>query len=210
MPELALALWFIYGAGALGLRVAIHLRRTGSTGLVGPRSALWSLPWLAETMHSVALGLGVAAPILDLTGVIQPIEALDRRAVHIAGVTLFGVGLIGVVVGQAQMRDSWRIGTDPNERTDLVTNGLFAVVRNPIYVALVPTLFGLAFLVPNVVSLPSVALFFAALEIETRLIEEPHLLRVHGDAYSRYAARVGRFIPGIGRIRVAREVAGRS
>ena len=206
MPELALVLWFVYGAGALGLRVAIHLRRTGSTGLVGPKSKLWTIPWLAETMHSVAFGLGVAAPVLDLAGAIEPIGVLDRPAVHVAGLTLFGVGLIGIIVGQAQMRDSWRIGTDPNERTDLITDGLFALVRNPIYVAVVPTLLGLALLVPSVVSLPSVLLFFAAMEIETRIIEEPHLLRVHGDAYARYAVRVGRFIPGMGRLGVARMV----
>jgi protein-S-isoprenylcysteine O-methyltransferase Ste14 len=206
MPELALALWLLYGAAALGIRVAIHLRRTGSTGLVGARSALWSLPWLAEIMHVVALGAGVAAPLLDLAGVIEPIATLDRPAVHISGMALFAVGLIGTIVGQAQMGNSWRIGTDPEERTDLVTNGPFALVRNPIYAALVPTLLGLALLVPNVVALFSAALFLVAVEIETRLIEEPHLLRIHGDAYSRYAARVGRFLPGLGRIRAGREV----
>jgi protein-S-isoprenylcysteine O-methyltransferase Ste14 len=28
----------------------------------------------------------------------------------------------------------------------------------------------------------------------------PHLLSMHGRAYADYAARVGRFVPGVGRI----------
>jgi hypothetical protein len=32
-----------------------------------------------------------------------------------------------------------------------------------------------------------------------RCVEEPYLIRVHGDAYRSYARAVGRFLPGIGR-----------
>jgi protein-S-isoprenylcysteine O-methyltransferase Ste14 len=40
----------------------------------------------------------------------------------------------------------------------------------------------------------------AALEIQVRGVEEPYLLRTHGEAYRRYAAATGRFLPGIGRL----------
>ena len=39
------------------------------------------------------------------------------------------------------------------------------------------------------------------LELHVRLVEEPYLLRVHGDAYRRYAARTGRFLPRVGRLK---------
>jgi protein-S-isoprenylcysteine O-methyltransferase Ste14 len=198
MAKLALLLWLAYAIGALGIRVTIQLRRTGSTGLVGVRARPGSIPWLAEVTHTLALGIGVAAPVLALTGILEPIDPLDRAPVHALGVALFAVGLAGVIAGQAQMGDAWRIGTDPRQRTPLVTAGLFAIVRNPIYSSLIPLLLGLALLVPSVAALASVALFLAAIEIETRYVEEPHLRRLHGRDYDRYAARTGRFLPGVG------------
>ena len=35
--------------------------------------------------------------------------------------------------------------------------------------------------------------------IQARL-EEAHLIRLHGAAYRAFAARVGRFLPGVGRL----------
>jgi len=38
-------------------------------------------------------------------------------------------------------------------------------------------------------------------EVHVRASEEPQLRRAHSETYPGYAARVGRFMPGIGRIR---------
>jgi protein-S-isoprenylcysteine O-methyltransferase Ste14 len=54
--------------------------------------------------------------------------------------------------------------------------------------------------VPNVVALAGLVALLIALEIQVRLVEERHLLRAHGDSYRQYAARVGRFVPGLGRL----------
>lgn len=99
------------------------------------------------------------------------------------------------------MGDQWRIGVDPAERTQLVTAGPFALVRNPIFSGMLPTSLGLALMVPNVVALAGLAALLAALELQVRVVEEPYLLDVHGDRYADYAARVGRFVPGVGRMR---------
>ena len=85
-------------------------------------------------------------------------------------------------------------------RTSLVTTGPFAVVRNPIFAAMLPASLGLALLVPNAVALAGLAALWLALEIQVRLVEEPYLLRAHGDSYRQYAGRVGRFVPGLGRL----------
>ena len=102
------------------------------------------------------------------------------------------------------MGTSWRIGVDHEERTDLVTSGPFALVRNPIFAAMIPTGLGLVLMVPSWVAIAGFAGLVLALEIQVRVVEEPYLLQAHGERYAAYASRVGRFVPGVGRLDPAR------
>lgn len=56
-------------------------------------------------------------------------------------------------------------------------------------------------LVPNPVALAAACFTLFGIEAQVRGVEEPYLLEAHGDRYRRYAARVGRFVPGVGRLR---------
>ena len=59
----------------------------------------------------------------------------------------------------------------------------------------------LALLVSNLLALAMVVCIFVGIQIQVRLVEEPHLIATHGDPYRSYAARTGRFLPMIGRMR---------
>jgi protein-S-isoprenylcysteine O-methyltransferase Ste14 len=161
------------------------------------RARAGSTQWWGELGESVAIGLGVAAAAL--AGQVEALDALDSDAGHGIGIALYGAGLVGVAASQEAMGASWRIGQDANERTTLVTRGPFALVRNPIFCSLALVQLGLALLVPNVLALVGLALLAVSIELQVRLVEEPHLRRVHGAEYEGYARRVGRFVPGIGR-----------
>jgi protein-S-isoprenylcysteine O-methyltransferase Ste14 len=201
MAGLALALWSLFGIVAVVGRALLQLRRTGTTGLRGISGSPGSPEWLGGLAFVVSVVLGVAAPLLDLGDVVDPIGALDGTGTHVAGLAVFALGFAGVLWSQLALGSSWRIGVDESERTALVTSGPFELVRNPIFTAMTMVWVGLALLVPSVVSLASVALLVVALELQTRLVEEPYLLRVQGDPYAAYAGRVGRFLPGIGTLR---------
>ena len=197
---IALGLYLVYLAVAFGLRTWIQIRRTGSSGFKGVSGRPGSLEWTAGVLFVIAIAIGVAAPVLDVYDVLDPIEALDSDGVVVAGIGLFAVGLGLTLYAQIAMGASWRIGVDEAERTALVTDGPFAVVRNPIFSAMLPTSLGLTLVVPNVVAILGFISLVIALEIQVRLVEEPYLLRVHGQAYRDYASRTGRFVPGLGRL----------
>jgi protein-S-isoprenylcysteine O-methyltransferase Ste14 len=201
MAGLALAGFGVYLAVAFGLRTWLQVRATGSSGFKGVSGRPGSPEHTAGVLFVVALLVGPAAPLLALLDVVEPIGALDGPVAHVVGVALFVAGLAGTFGAQAQMGSSWRIGVDERERTDLVTRGAFGIVRNPIFAAMIPTSVGLALMVPSVVALAGVAALLLALELQVRVVEEPHLLRAHGEPYRVYAARVGRFLPGVGRLR---------
>jgi protein-S-isoprenylcysteine O-methyltransferase Ste14 len=196
---IALGLYTLYLVLAVGLRAWLQARRTGQSGFKGVSGRPGSLEWSAGVLFCVAIAVGVAAPVLDVNGVLDPLDALDSAGVRATGVALFLAGLCATLYAQLAMGESWRIGVDEEERTDLVTAGPFGLVRNPIFSAMLPTSLGLALLVPNVVALAGLAALLIALEIQVRLVEEPYLLRVHGQSYRQYVARVGRFVPGLGR-----------
>ena len=200
IPAAAFALYLIYFALAFGLRTAIQLRSTGSSGFHGIDGEIGSATWLAGVGFVVALVLGLAAPVLALLDVIGPIDALDQPAVHAAGILLAVAGTIATLLAQFAMGTSWRIGVDPQERTELVTSGPFALVRNPIFAAMLPTALGLVLMVPSAVAIVGIVALIASLELQVRVVEEPYLRTVHGQRYADYARRVGRFLPGLGKL----------
>ena len=201
METLALVLYAVYLLLAFGLRTLIQLRRTGSTGFHGLGGRPGSAEWIAGIGFTLALLLGAAAPVLALLGWVEPIRSLDTSVAHVFGTILALLGIAATLYAQLAMGTSWRIGVDPGERTALVTSGPFALVRNPIFSAMLPTALGLALLVPSWVAIAGLVGLAVALELQVRVVEEPYLLQVHGRDYAEYSAGVGRFIPGIGRLR---------
>ncbi|HEX8204902.1 MAG TPA: isoprenylcysteine carboxylmethyltransferase family protein [Solirubrobacteraceae bacterium] len=201
MPVLALVLYVVYLLLAFGLRTALQLRRTGSSGFKGIGGRPGSAEWLAGVGFTLAIVLGASAPVPDLLDVVDPIDALDGHGAHIVGTVLAIAGIAGTLFAQMAMGESWRIGVDPQERTELVTEGPFGLVRNPIFSAMLPTALGLTLIVPSWVAILGLIGLVVALELQVRVVEEPYLLRTHGETYTGYARRVGRFVPGLGRLR---------
>ncbi|HVT82119.1 MAG TPA: isoprenylcysteine carboxylmethyltransferase family protein [Phycisphaerae bacterium] len=96
-----------------------------------------------------------------------------------------------------KMGKSWRMGIDPNEKTELVYNGPYAYVRHPIYgLSQVLVLATLAAL-PSLVMLMIAIIHMALMQWEVRR-EDKYLVALHGRAYADYMKKVGRFVPRIG------------
>jgi protein-S-isoprenylcysteine O-methyltransferase Ste14 len=196
MPRLTLVLYGLYLALAFGWRTWRQLRETGSTGFVGISRA-GALERLGGALLVVAVMLGLASPLDALLRGAPPVTLLQAAL----GVALYAAGLALTLAAQFHMGASWRIGVDPNERTRLVTTGPFAFARNPIFTGMLAVALGLALLVPNLWALLAALALFAGLELQVRLVEEPYLLRTHGEPYRVWASRTGRFLPGLGSLR---------
>ncbi|UNO43021.1 isoprenylcysteine carboxylmethyltransferase family protein [Streptomyces sp. MST-110588] len=204
----ALAVYLAGGATGFGLRSWLHYRTSGGdsghrfartangmpTGTAAGTSAWWAL-----TPAAVGIVLGGVSPVLAGTGLLPPLAALDGPLIAETGLVAALAGFGGVFVAQQAMGGSWRLGVDPGERTELVTGGIFGLVRNPIYTALLLAMAGITAMVPNWTQLLALSCLFVGVEVQVRAIEEPYLARAHGAAYARYTAGVGRFLPGVGR-----------
>jgi protein-S-isoprenylcysteine O-methyltransferase Ste14 len=200
MPTLALALYASFFLLAFGWRTWRQLRTTGSSGFQGISGRPGSGEWWGGVLFVVAIVLGVAGPVVQLADVVDPVSALDVAGAQVAGLALAVVGIGLTLLAQVAMGASWRIGIDETTRTDLVTAGVFGLVRNPIFSAMIVGAAGLALLAPNVVSLVGLVGLILAIQLQVRRGEEPFLRRTLGAEYVRYAADVGRFVPGVGRL----------
>ena len=201
MAGLAVGMLVAFGVLAFGVRIAIQLRRTGKTGVSGLREGAGALDWLSGILFVGGMAMGAASPILVLSDVLDPISALDVGVLHAIGIVLAAAGGLAVFAAQLGMGESWRIGVSDEERTDLVTGGWFSVCRNPIYTSMIVGWLGLALLVPTWLGFAAAVMVALGLELQVRFVEEPYLMRSHGDEYRDYASRIGRFLPGIGRLK---------
>jgi protein-S-isoprenylcysteine O-methyltransferase Ste14 len=198
---LALALLTVFGLLGFGWRAWLQHRRTGSTGIRGTRGRIGPVERVAGAVFAAALVVTVLGPALQLASVIRPLDVSHAAWIRIAGIVLATLGIAQTVRAQLDIGDSWRVGVDADETTELVQGRVFGWVRNPIYSAMLVFEFGIALVTPNLVTIAGAILAIAALEMQVRRVEEPYLLTKHGAAYQDYTRRVGRFVPGVGMIR---------
>jgi len=176
-------------------------RTTGSWGvpIVSDRDPRERKVALAMALVLAALVLGTARFVQGGAAAVGAI--VPPLAVACAGLALLAAGIGLVAVAQRQMGASLRVGLPP-EPTALVRRGLFRWTRNPIFLGMLVTLAGVVLVAPGIWSAALWLAAAGAIGAQTRL-EERHLVARHGEAYLAYAARVGRFVPGLGRLRAA-------
>lgn len=122
-----------------------------------------------------------------------PFWYLEHSYLQYIGWVLLLLSLVLVWIAQSQMANSWRIGIDEKNKTELVTNGLFSISRNPIFLGVMIANIGLFSIIPNAFTLLIVALSMVSINTQIRL-EEAFLKTTHREAYEQYFNKVRRWI----------------
>lgn len=123
----------------------------------------------------------------------SPIHWLEHSWVRLIGVLLLLLSLLWIALAQSQMGEAWRIGIDTEHRTPLVQKGLFGISRNPIFLGMMLTLFGLFLTLPNALTMLAFVLGVVLIGVQVRL-EEEYLSQAHPEAYRDYRQRVRRWL----------------
>lgn len=114
-------------------------------------------------------------------------------AVAWAGVALCLAGLSLLFLSLLSFGKSFRIGIDAGKPGRLVTTGVFALTRNPIYVAFGTILLGQFLICPNWILLLYMAGGFWLFHRQV-LREEAFMKRRYGKAFTRYCQKVRRYL----------------
>ncbi|OJY49864.1 MULTISPECIES: isoprenylcysteine carboxylmethyltransferase family protein [unclassified Sphingomonas] len=165
-------------------------RGTAGTEVTSKRDSGSMIGVAVQALGFLAVGFG---PLEMVVG------APDPAAIgQFAAVLVLMAGVIGLFVASSRaMGRNWAIVARTREDHQLVTWGPFAVVRNPIYVALFVWILVMALALGHWRGLIlGVPLYWVGTWMRVR--REERLLRAQfGTAYDAYAARVKRFVPGL-------------
>lgn len=115
------------------------------------------------------------------------------QAAALAGAAIGFLGDILFALSVLTMKDSWRAGIAENERTEMVTNGIYGISRNPAFLAFDCVYVGLLLMFFNGVLLLFSVFAMVMLHLQI-LQEERHLERMFGTDYLNYKKRVCRYL----------------
>jgi protein-S-isoprenylcysteine O-methyltransferase Ste14 len=118
---------------------------------------------------------------------------LEISSLKYSGFALIHIALLWIIVAQVQMSYSWRIGIDHSSKTELKTNGLFSVSRNPVFLGMLITLVGIFLILPNSITLLVVVVSTMLFQVQVRL-EEEYLYKTHSEMYIEYCRKVNRWL----------------
>jgi len=117
-----------------------------------------------------------------------------------AGIVLgwFGLALCllaatGFILSLVSFGASFRVGIDEDKSADLVTNGMFAISRNPIYVCFLFVIAGMFLIHRNIVIVVAAVIFSIVIHRQI-LREEKYLVSRYGDEYAAYCKKVRRYL----------------
>ena len=120
-----------------------------------------------------------------------PISYLQTKTLAIIGLALIHIALVWISIAQFQMSNSWRIGIDEENKTKLVTDGVFLISRNPIFLGMIISVLGLFFIVPNALTFFLTLTTYIVIQIQIRL-EEEFLQKQHAQDYVNYKLKTKR------------------
>ena len=177
-------------------RSLLVYRRSGVNPFVLPSSAD-AHGYVARAFKVTIAGIALVVITLAIWPASQVYfgrwTVLSTPMIAYVGWALLIASLIWLVIAQAQMGISWRIGIDDKRRTELVQHGLFTLSRNPIFLAMRVNLLGLFLVFPSAVTAALLVAGEILMQVQVRL-EEQHLANLHGQVYDAYRAKVRRWL----------------
>lgn len=177
-------------------RMIIQYRMTGDYGVRLAKKNFSLVQIIASLLLSLS-GLIILICIIGLTFDYLKLEFKPSLTQEVFGYIFYSSGLAIVLISQYQMGSTWRVGVDPDEKTKLITNGFFEYVRNPIYTGLFIGSFGLWLIAPSIILALGLSVFYVAIELFVRKVEEPYLHKQFGAEYEKWCNSAPRYFPRI-------------
>lgn len=142
---------------------------------------------LVERIMSAATVLTCVADVLSIFA----LRSFLAAELRILGVVIGIVAVIIFASATITMKNSWRVGI-PEEKTSLITNGIYNWSRNPAFVGFDLLYASICLMFFNIPLL--LVSFWAAVMLHLQILqEEEHMLKIFGKEYEQYKKHTLRY-----------------
>lgn len=144
----------------------------------------------------IEIGVKLAAVICLVTEIVSIIlgTSLMPTALRITGLCFGAAGAAIFIISVVTMRDSWRAGVPERRETELVTDGIYKISRNPAFLGFDLVYIGILLMFFNFVLFAVTVLAAVMLHLQTVNVEEDFLLAEFGEEYLNYKKQVCRYL----------------
>lgn len=115
-------------------------------------------------------------------------------AVRVIGAVMSVIGTIIFIAAVLTMRDSWRAGVSKNDKTELVTNGIYQISRNPAFLGFDFLYIGTLLMFFNWILFLLTVFAVIMYHLQIINVEEDFLLATFENEYLQYKKKVCRYI----------------
>ena len=132
-------------------------------------------------------------PIIQLVSILWYIGTA-HIALRITGCVITAVGVLAFILSVVQMKDNWRAGVQREDKTNLVTTGIYSISRNPAFLGFDLMYIGILFTFFNWYLCFATCFVLVLFHLQIVNVEEDFLMEAFGDEYVEYKKKVCRYI----------------
>ena len=115
-------------------------------------------------------------------------------AIRVMGAIISVGGTVIFIVAVWTMRDSWRAGVSKTDKTELITNGIYHISRNPAFLGFDLLYIGTLLMFFNWILCFLTVFAVTMYHLQIVNVEEDFLLATFGNEYLKYKKKVCRYI----------------
>lgn len=132
-------------------------------------------------------------PVVQVVSIVL-YDGFMHISMRVAGVIITVLGILAFIVSVLQMKDNWRAGVQREEKTNLITTGIYSISRNPAFLGFELMYIGILLVFFNwyLCGATIFAVVFFHLQIVN--VEEEFLIEAFGEEYLAYKKKVCRYI----------------
>ena len=144
----------------------------------------------------VEITMKIAAILVFIAGLVSIFLETGHSltAIRVMGAIISVGGTVIFIVAVWTMRDSWRAGVSKTDKTELITNGIYHISRNPAFLGFDLLYIGTLLMFFNWILCFLIVFAVTMYHLQIVNVEEDFLLATFGNEYLKYKKKVCRYI----------------